>query len=46
MKINSQYMMRERQRAFDLLASLTLLTLVGVYLGTWLILVILKAVLD
>jgi hypothetical protein len=39
-------MMREHQRAFDLLASLTLLTLVGVYLGTWLLLVILKAVLD
>ena len=39
-------MMREHQRAFDLLTSLTLLTLVGVYLGTWLLLVILKAVLD
>lgn len=39
-------MLREHQRAYDLLTSLTLLTLAGVYLGTWLLLIVLKAVLD
>ena len=46
MRQKNQNMMREQGRAFDLLTSLTLLTLVGVYLGTWLLLVILKAVLN
>ena len=45
MKKNSQDIFPEHQRAFDLLTSLTLLGLVGVYLGTWLLLVILEALL-
>jgi len=46
MKHNSRKMMREQQRAFELLTSMTLLTVVGACLGTWLLLYILKAVLT
>jgi hypothetical protein len=46
MKMNSSNMMREPQCADGLLTSLTLLTLIGVYTGSWLLLVILKAVSD
>jgi|GEM_PF-1989937 len=46
MKRNSRKMTREQHRAFDIWTSVTLLTVVGAYLGTWLILLVLDAVLT
>lgn len=43
MKLNSWKMKRNQGRAFDLLTWLTVLAVVGAYLGTWLFLTILKA---
>lgn len=46
MKQNSRKMLVEQQRDVELWILVTSLTLVGVYLGTWLFLIILKAVLT
>jgi len=46
MNRNSRKMTREQHRAFDIWTSVTLLTVVGAYLGTWLLLIILDAVLT
>ena len=46
MKHKSRKMQREQQRAFELWTSVTLFTVIGAYLGTWLLLYILKAVLS
>ena len=46
MKLNSRKMLLEQQRVFELWISVTSLTLVGVYTGTWLLLLILEAVLT
>lgn len=43
MKVNNRKMTQEQQRAFDLWTLLTLLAVVGAYLGTWTFLLILKA---
>lgn len=44
MKLNARKMTQEQERAFDLWTLLTLLAVVGAYLGTWAFLLILKAV--
>lgn len=43
MKLNNRKMTREQERAFDLWTLLTLLAVVGSYLGTWVFLLIFKA---
>jgi hypothetical protein len=43
MKVNSRKMTQEQTRAFDLWTLLTLLAVVGAYLGTWIFLLVLKA---
>jgi len=43
MKVNERKMTREQEQAFDLWTLLTLLAVVGAYLGTWAFLLILKA---
>ena len=44
MKKNSQEMVQEQGRTFKLWTWMTLLAVVGAYLGTWLFLLIIKAV--
>lgn len=44
MKTNERKMSREQEQAFQLWTWLTLLAVVGAYLGTWMFLLILKAV--
>jgi hypothetical protein len=44
MKVNSRKMTWEQEQAFDLWTLLTLLAVVGAYLGTWAFLLFLKAV--
>lgn len=46
MNRNSRKMTREQHRAFDIWTAVTLLTVVGAYLGTWLLLIILDTVLT
>ncbi len=43
MKSNSRKMTREQEQAFDLWTLLSLLAVIGAYLGTWALLLILKA---
>jgi hypothetical protein len=43
MKQRSRKMTQEQERVFDLWTLLTLLAVVGAYLGTWLFLLVLKA---
>ena len=43
MKLNNRKMTPDQERAFDLWTLLTLLAVVGAYLGTWVFLHILKA---
>ena len=43
MKQNARKMTQEQERAFDLWTLLTLLAVVGAYLGTWIFLLALKA---
>ena len=46
MKQNSRKMLLEQQRVFELWILVTSLTLAGVYMGTWLFMLILKALLT
>ena len=43
MKLNYRKMTREQERAFDIWTLLSLLAVVGAYLGTWVFLLVLKA---
>ena len=43
MKVSNRQMTREQEKAFDLWTLLTLLAVVGAYLGTWAFLLIFKA---